>query len=179
MSDLAKRMIKRQEGLRTSPYDDRDGKRSIFWGHQITKDDPKDLRDYVSKSSDAKGALTPLGYKDVPQVHGWRELAERAFSRDYDKARTAARGHVPTFSQLNPARQAALTSMAYNLGSAGMGKFKNFLTFMREGDYKPAAAEMKRGSGPGGKSKWSVQVPSRVNELSRMIETGQWSRERR
>lgn len=74
---------------------------------------------------------------------------------------------LPWIERLDDVRQAVLLDMAFNLGVAGLLKFKNTLRFVERGDYKQAAANMML-------SLWARQVKTRAVRLSRMMETGQW-----
>lgn len=57
-----------------------------------------------------------------------------------------------------------LLNMAYNLGLKGLLGFKNTLRYVKEKNYKQAAANMQ-------KSLWARQVGSRAAELSRRMST--------
>ena len=57
-----------------------------------------------------------------------------------------------------------LINMAFNMGIGGLLGFKNTLRYIKERNYKQAAANMR-------KSLWFKQVGSRAVELSRRMET--------
>lgn len=57
-----------------------------------------------------------------------------------------------------------LVNMKFNLGLKGLLGFNNTLRYMKEKNYKQAAANMR-------KSKWYRQVTNRAEELARRIET--------
>ena len=67
----------------------------------------------------------------------------------------------------NPAREAVLISMAYQLGVQGLAKFVRTLSLVASGDYVKAAAEMMS-------SLWARQTPSRANRHSRQMAIGEW-----
>jgi lysozyme len=71
------------------------------------------------------------------------------------------------FMDLDQVRQEALVSMLFQLGLPNFLKFKKTLKYLAEGKYSQAAAECLR-------SKWAEQTPNRANEISYMIETGQY-----
>jgi lysozyme len=71
------------------------------------------------------------------------------------------------FMDLDQVRQEALVSMLFQLGLPNFLKFKKALKYLAEGKYSQAAAECLR-------SKWAEQTPNRANEISYMIETGQY-----
>ena len=74
-----------------------------------------------------------------------------------DRAVDAARGNVENFDDLSDNRQAAITDMAFNLGSAGLGKFENMIDAVESGDFEKAADEMSD-------SKWAGQVGDRADQ---------------
>ena len=55
-----------------------------------------------------------------------------------------------------------IIEMSYQLGVAGVGKFKNMLAAIQAGDYSKAAME-------GIDSRWAKQTPSRAIELMNII----------
>lgn len=65
----------------------------------------------------------------------------------------------------NVARQVALTSMAFQLGTDGLADFKNSLR-MLEGKWWDAAADNML------KSRWAKQTPERAERVTNMIRTG-------
>jgi len=69
----------------------------------------------------------------------------------------------PWFSKLCGEHQGVLVNMAYNLGLAGLGKFKNMLAAWEQGDYDRVVAEMQN-------SRWYSQVGSRAKELIRIVQ---------
>jgi lysozyme len=71
------------------------------------------------------------------------------------------------FYDLNQTRQEALVSMLFQLGLTKFLGFKKTLKYIAEGKYEQAAKEMLD-------SKWAEQTPNRANEISYMIETGQY-----
>lgn len=69
------------------------------------------------------------------------------------------------YPMLDYTRQTVLISMAYNLGFNGLVKFRRMLKAIAQNDFAKAAEEMLD-------SKWAEQVPNRVLELSKMMQTG-------
>jgi len=86
----------------------------------------------------------------------------------------AEAGQFEWFRNLNDPRQAAITNMIFNLGLPRFKGFSNTLIFLAQGDYENAADEILRGTGPGGKSRWYVQVGPRAEEISEILRTGEW-----
>lgn len=72
------------------------------------------------------------------------------------------------FYDLNQTRQEALVSMLFQLGLTKFLGFKKTLKYIAEGKYEQAAKEMLD-------SRWAEQTPNRANEISYMIETGQYA----
>jgi lysozyme len=72
---------------------------------------------------------------------------------------------IPWFAGLDPVRQDALKNMAYNLGVDGLLKFHQTLSYLEQGNYGAAAAEMLH-------SVWAQQVGARAQRLSIQIRTG-------
>ncbi len=66
---------------------------------------------------------------------------------------------------LTPARQDVIVNMAYNLGLAGLGKFKRMWAAIEAGDFGRAADEMLN-------SRWARQVGNRALELSEQMRRG-------
>lgn len=73
----------------------------------------------------------------------------------------------PWYAGMNEARQAVIISMLFNLGKPNFDKFQNMQAALLVGDYGLASREML-------KSRWANQVGKRANELSEMMESGEW-----
>ncbi|MGH7773729.1 MAG: glycoside hydrolase family protein [Candidatus Binatia bacterium] len=92
---------------------------------------------------------------------------EAQFLLDNDIKRVVAEVHkaLPWVLTLNEARQEVLYNMAFNLGMAGLLKFRTTLAWIASGDYENAAGAMLL-------SKWATQVGGRAVELSEQMRTG-------
>jgi lysozyme len=77
-------------------------------------------------------------------------------------------GVICCWEELNEARQAILVSMAYQMGLAGLMKFKKMIAAIEKGDFNEAANE-------GLKSRWANQTPGRANRHMTVIMVGNWS----
>jgi lysozyme len=77
---------------------------------------------------------------------------------------------LPWIVGIDEVRRCVLIDMAFNLGVAGLLKFKNTLELVKAGLYDQAALEMT-------KSAWASQVKTRADRLSHMMRTGVWPRE--
>ena len=148
-----KAQVKEGEGLRLAAYRCTAGALTIGVGHNC----------------DAKPVpgVSSVGDRIVP------ELAETLFEEDLSGAVWQTRRALPWVTALNPARQAVLYDMAFNMGIGTRGKsgllsFANTLALMEKGDFAGAARGMLA-------SKWARQVRERRSgKLARQMETGQW-----
>lgn len=137
--DLAKlrRLLILHEGIRLRPYTDTVGKLTIGVGRNLT-----------DRGITIAEAMVLLD-TDLDECLRWLHAT------------------FPWWANLSPARQAALVDLRFNLGGAGLMKFRRFLTAMEAGDYGRAAEELRT-------SRWATQVKTRATRVIRMIETGEW-----
>jgi len=82
----------------------------------------------------------------------------QVFHDDCNAACTDASALFLNFSSHPENVQRVLVNMAFNLGRSRLGKFKNMITAVNEGNYSKAAEEMVD-------SKWYRQVKRRGEEL--------------
>ena len=129
-------MLELHEGIRYFPYVDTVGKLTIGVGRNLT--------DKGLAPSEVSFMLT----NDVLEVEQALDVS------------------IPWWRGLNEVRQLVLADMCFNLGIAGLLRFKNTLGHMQVGNYELAADNMML-------SKWATQVGSRASKLSRMMRTGQ------
>lgn len=73
--------------------------------------------------------------------------------------------NLPWFGPLSDARQRVIVNMTFNLGFAGMLKFKNMIEAIQYGNFNDAAAEMLD-------SRWARQVGARADRLAEMMREG-------
>lgn len=94
-------------------------------------------------------------------------LALLAF--DIAEAREALDDLIPNWRDLDPVRRKVLEDMAFNMGQATLGQFKNTLAAISRRDFAAAASGMR-------KSAWYRQVGTAPNQrgerLARMMQTG-------
>lgn len=88
---------------------------------------------------------------DMEQVLEW-------FKEDVDEAVADCCALFLNFASLPDQVQRVLVNMAFNLGRSRLGKFKNMITAVNEGNWKKAADEMVD-------SRWYNQVGNRSIEL--------------
>ncbi|WP_419147558.1 glycoside hydrolase family protein [Pseudoalteromonas 'SMAR'] len=114
----------------------------------------------------------PSGYATIGVG---RNLEQRGLSEtesdylltnDINEFTQSVRENIDT-SKCNPAREAVLINMAFNLGITGLLEFKNTITAVEAGDWELAAFEMLD-------SRWAVQVGGRADELAEQMATGEW-----
>jgi len=113
---------------------------------------------------DSEGILT-VGYgrnlRDVPFSQDELDLM---FKNDLRRARDGAETFI-VYDQLNELRKGVLIEMVFQMGVAGVAKFKRFLAFALQEDWTRAAEEMLD-------SKWARQTPERARELARLFLRG-------
>lgn len=74
---------------------------------------------------------------------------------------------IDFFALLDDARKAVLLNMSFQLGIAGLLKFKSTLAYIEMGEFENASVNMM-------KSLWARQTPNRANRLAEQMRTGQW-----
>jgi lysozyme len=129
--------LKRDEGLRLTPYRCTAGKLTIGYG------------------------------RNLEDVGISKEEAEFLLASDAAKAQISVAKALPWFTKLTIPRQAVLVNMAFNMGIAGLLKFKNTLRLIETGEYAEAAKAMLD-------SKWAEQTGQRALRLSVQLNTGEW-----
>ena len=113
---------------------------------------------------DSEGILT-VGYgrnlRDVPFT---RAEVELMFDTDF---RRAVQG-VENFTfveHLNEVRKGVVIEMVFQMGPAGVGKFRKFRGACMRHDWETAALEMLD-------SRWAKQTPERAKRLAHIFERG-------
>ena len=145
MNDIKER-IKAHEGYRLEPYHCTEGHLTGGWGHKI------------------------LGKEVVPTSQdGWENLFNNDFEKAFNGANSLIGEHLENteWSELPEPKKHAitgvLTEMCFQLGQAGVGKFKKMFSALGKCDFKEAASQMKD-------SRWNKQTPARCLELSGIIQ---------
>lgn len=136
--------LRRDEGVRYSPYNDSRGIMTIGVGHNMQASPLPD------------GWTFPL---DDGQVDALLESDLESVYSDLDNA-------LPWWEDLNDARQRVICNMCFNLGLTKLLGFKNTLAAMRQGRYADAALGMLN-------SAWAQQVGARAIRLAYMMKTGE------
>lgn len=141
--ELLNKELRRDEGVRYSPYQDTVGIMTVGVGHNL-------------KAKPLPAAWTyPLSDKQVDKL-----LADDLFEVFSGLDRS-----LPWWRDLSYARQRVLANMAFNLGIAGLLTFKNTLSMIQSGRYADAANGMLA-------SKWAKQVKGRAVRLAAMMKDG-------
>ena len=128
----------KHEGYVTEIYLCSEGYPTFGIGHMVTEDDMEHTWPVG----------TPVTDERILQV----------FHDDCNAACTDASALFLNFSSHPKNVQRVLVNMAFNLGRSRLGKFKNMITAVNEGNYSKAADEMVD-------SKWYRQVKRRGEEL--------------
>lgn len=104
--------IKPEEGYRSKPYPDTQGKITIGWGFNLT-----DIGLYPEEADFMMKFRVQKAMKEVLDAFPWSE-------------------------SLSEARRIVLIDMAYNLGIGGLKAFTTFLSSLASGNYEKAASDM-------------------------------------
>ena len=134
--------LRRDEGVRYSPYKDTKGIDTVGVGHNL-------------RARPIPDATYPLTDAQVNQMLA-DDLAEVFAGLD---------ARLPWWDGLTVARQRVLANMAFNLGVDGLLAFKNTLQAIQRGHYELAKVNML-------KSRWAAQVGARAKRLADMIVSG-------
>lgn len=115
----------------------------------------------------------PLTQEELKTVGDWqsgitKNAAFYLLRNDIKRVEQECRKHIPFWKQLDDERQYALLDMAFNLGIAGLLKFKKMLAFLGVGNYRQAAAECLA-------SKYAKDVGIRAERIAKTIETGRFT----
>lgn len=136
-------LIREQEGCRLQAYQDTRGVWTVGYGA-------------CGPGIDANTAWTQSEAED--------ELQRRIYVAQTEAASDLGLDH---WNHLTEPRKAALTSMAYQLGGAGLNGFHGMLAALRRSDWQTAYAEALD-------SDWAQQTPQRAQQVAQMLLTGLW-----
>jgi len=136
---MLEKRIMDHEGFRKKIYKDSLGKKTIGYGHLVTKKDNfKEGIEYT------KTELLNLFHKDL------------------EKAREGANQLVGHIRELHIEAKNCIIEMVFQLGTRGVRKFKKLLLALEEKDYFEAHVQMLD-------SRWSKQTPKRCSELAEIM----------
>ena len=146
--------LKRHEGFRKRVYLDTctPPKPTIGYGYNLEAN-PLNLSSIEISQAHTKG---------INQVE-----AERLLKLMITQCRHQLEVTLPFFSKLDTVRQDVLINMCFNIGLAGLLKFKKSLLLIEAGEYSQASVELLN-------SKWSKDVGNRALELSTQMKKGEY-----
>lgn len=156
--DIAKleKQLTRHEGKRNLVYKDTVGIPTIGIGFNLTRPDAKEKIEAVGANYqrilDGSDELTDL---QVSQL----------FQEDIVASVLAGRSIVSNFDELNDVRKRVIVDMTFNLGQAGLKKFRNLRSAVEANNFGIAGDEMID-------SIWYRQVKTRGKTLVAMMKTG-------
>lgn len=140
-------LLRAREGFRSDVYLDTEKKPTVGHGHLLP--------------AEYAGRVGERPFSDT-QLDQW-------FSEDQDTALAAVKRNAKKYGvdwdKLNRREQAALTSMAFQLGETGQGEFENMWTALAAGDKETAALEALD-------SNWGVQTPERAKDVYNALTPG-------
>lgn len=135
--------LRRDEGVRYTPYTDTTGNQTTGVGHNL------------SVSPLPVGWIYPLSDAQVDQL----------LTQDLQGVFSRLDANIPWWRTLDEVRQRVVANMAFNLGVGGLLTFRNAVTDMKLGFYTAAANGMRS-------SIWARQVGARAQRLAQAMETG-------
>jgi len=110
---------------------------------------------------DSVGVLT-VGYgRNLEAVPFSQDEVDLMLKNDIRRAKDGAETFI-VYQNLDKARRQVLIEMVFQMGVAGVGKFKKFLAALQREDWGAAYKEMLD-------SKWARQTPRRAIELAEII----------
>jgi GH24 family phage-related lysozyme (muramidase) len=147
--------LTKHEGKRNKVYKDSVGIPTIGIGFNL-------------KRPDAKVKIEAVGADYAKVLAGTEELTDdqisKLFKGDISTSVAAGRNIVSNFDELSDVRKRVIVDMIFNLGEAGLKKFKNMRSAVEANNFGIAGDEMKS-------SKWYKQVKSRGVTLVAMMKT--------
>ena len=137
--DSFKTTLMKDEGFRTAVYDDHLGIPTIGYGTKIS------------------------------EIRVSKEVAEQWLDEELDEKEERLRSMIPAYNGLNIARKNVIRSMAYQMGTTGVLRFKNMWRAIRSHDWWVAAIEMRN-------SQWwrDPATKARAERMAVRMESGVW-----
>lgn len=138
--NIAITILKKEEGWRNKPYYCSEGYPTIGYGFKLGE-----------KNTPLPSFFLPLEVGEVWLTSEVGDVYSRLFNR---------------LEGLNAVRAAVLVSMAFQLGTVGLYKFKRMWAALEASDYDKASKEMLD-------SLWASQTPQRARRHAEMMKTGE------
>lgn len=139
-------LLRREEGLRLTVYDDATGK-PLLPGMKVVGHPTIGIGRCLDRKGLTTAEATLLLENDIAEIQS--ELARA----------------LPWATGLSETRQVVLQAMAFQLGLAGLLKFRATLAAVQRGDYAAAADGMLA-------SLWARQTPARAARMAAMMREG-------
>lgn len=136
--------LKRDEGVKASPYKDSRGILTVGVGHNL-------------EAHPLPNESYPLSIDRINEI-----LAD-----DLARITSKLAASLPWIESLDDARKGVLQNMSFNMGVNGLLAFHHTLAAVQSGDYNAAATGMTQ-------SAWYNQVGARAQRLVTQMETGEW-----
>ena len=164
--EYAEELLIREEGEHLEAYQDSEGYWTIAIGHRL---------DILQSEEE----LAALGLEEeLEDWEGFTVTKEGSASLFKIDLQEAIHDLYPAFSEedlnkLDPVRFAVIVSMAFQMGGAGVRKFRNFIKAVKAQEWQDAAREMEYANyETQRRSKWYIQTPQRCIRASQMMATG-------
>ena len=169
-NELLRQLLIDEEGCELEAYKDSEGVWTIAIGHNLEIDQTEE-------------ELAILGLEDeLDDWEGFTITEQQAFDLFDLDVEEAINDLYPAFTdediaKLNDTRCAVLISMVFQMGGAGVRKFKNFVHAVKTEDWDTAALEMIYAN-PKVKrySRWSLQTPERCQRAADAMRLGFFER---
>ena len=160
-----------EEGFEIEAYKDSEGIWTIGIGHNLETDQTPE-------------ELAIMGLEDeLEDWEGFKITEDQAYQLFELDVEEAVNDLYPAFTdedllKLNETRYAVILSMVFQMGGAGVRKFKNFVKAVKTQDWDTAAEEMIYAN-PKVKrhSKWYTQTPERCLRAAAAMRTGSFEEE--
>lgn len=151
-----KALLVKHEGLRLTPYRCPAGKLTIGVGRNIED------KGFSAEERRVLGLDNGRKLDDGITADEARYLLDNDINEVWQALSAKLAG---LFNSLEEARQHVLLDMAFNLGVAGLLKFRKMIAALERRDFERAADEMKD-------STWYTQVGDRGPDLEQMMRSG-------
>ena len=144
-----------EEGFRPTAYKDSVGITTIGYGFNLEQPNAADIIKRVKIPE--RYELLRNGTQALSE-----ESARKLFDYKHRKSEQAAAKIVPQFNNLGENQRAALTSMAYHMGGEGLRKFRQTLSYLKEGNAKAVENQLLS-------SEMARQTPARAQRTALML----------
>lgn len=138
--------------------------------YQIELEEGRRHRAYPDPLTGAGPWTIGIGHTGPEVTRGlvWSDAQiDASFTKDLAKFTRQVLDALPWVSALSEPRQAVLIGMAYQMGTAGLLKFRNTLAAVKAGEWDAAARGIQT-------SAWSRQTPERAGRMARQMLDSTW-----